>query len=100
MPLYPGDYLKDTIGLTHAQHGAYLLAIMRYWCKGESLTSPELREICGREVNRVQQFFVWEGGRWHHKRVDEELTKSRERMAKASVKARQAAQARWQKVEL
>lgn len=97
MRLYPGDYMRDTIGLTHAQHGAYLLAIMKYWSKGESLTQAEFREVCGRERNRIAQFFVWEGNRWHHKRIDEELAACRERMEKARLKARQAAVARWGK---
>lgn len=77
MPIYVGDYLRDTIGLSHAQHGAYLLSIFKYWSKGESLTDRELREVCGRELNRVSQFYVMEGGRWHHKRIDEELEKER-----------------------
>lgn len=97
MPLYPGDYLKDTIGLSNAQHGAYLLSIMKYWCKGESLTSSELREVCGRDIDRVAQFYVWENNRWHHKRVDDELKASRDRMEKSRLKASNAALARWRK---
>lgn len=97
MPLFPGDYLKDTIGLTKAEHGSYLLSIMKYWCKGESLTAGELREVCGRELNRVSQFYVWENNRWHHKRIDLELEKSRERMEKSKERARNAALSRWKK---
>lgn len=93
MPLYPADYLRDTIGLTHSQHGAYLLTIMKYWIKGEALTQGEFLEACGRSRDRVAQFFVWEGGRWHHKRVDEELAKARDRAARAH----RAAQMRWRK---
>lgn len=43
MPLYIGDYLGDTIGLSNSEHGAYLLSMMAYWRKGESLTPPELK---------------------------------------------------------
>ena len=95
MPLYIGDYMADTIGLTHAQHGAYFLSMMAYWKKGESLTSGELREICGREINRVCQYFTWEGTRWHHKRIDRELAKARAIFNSMSVRGQKGAAARW-----
>ena len=76
MPLYIGDYLRDTIGLTHTQHGAYLLSIFAYWSKGEALTNQELLAITGKEFDRVSMFYVLENDRWHHKRVDIELSKA------------------------
>lgn len=97
MPMFIGDYMANTIGLTHSQHGAYLLSIFKYWLKGESLTSSELREVCGREIDRVSQFFVWEGSRWHHKRVDHELDMARKRMETAREKAMKGVQARRDK---
>lgn len=95
MPLYIGDYLANTIGLTHSQHGAYLLSIFKYWQKGESLTSDELREVAGREVNRVAQFYVWEGNRWHHKRIDQELERARKNVLAKAERGKKGAQARW-----
>lgn len=94
MPLYVGDYLKGTIGLSNAQHGAYLLSMMKYWDKGESLTSNELREVAGRETNRVSQFYIWEGNRWHHKRIDYELGEMRKRIETAREKAMKGVEAR------
>ena len=95
MRLYISDYLNDTIGLTHAQHGAYLLSIMKYWTKGESLTNTEMKEVCGREYRRVVEFYIWEGNRWHHKRIDVELKAMRERVVLWRDRASNAARARW-----
>lgn len=80
MPLYVGDYLKDTTDLSHAEHGAYLLTMLAYWSAGESLPDRRFRSICGKEFERVSEFYSLEGGRWHHKRIDEELAAARERM--------------------
>lgn len=62
--------------MSYAEHGAYLLAIIRYWDKGEALTYAELEETCGAKVDRVCQFFHAEGGKWHHKRIDAELDRA------------------------
>lgn len=94
MPLYWGDYLRDTIGLTHAEHGAYFLSMGAYWTKGEALEMGELRAICGREFERVKRFYVWCDGRWNHKRIDEELKKARDRKEVAREKARKGVEAR------
>ena len=94
MPLYVGDYMADTIGLTTRQHGAYLLSLMAYWQKGEAMTSEELRKICGRDVDRVCRFFVWCDNRWHHKRVDEELAKWADHMDRARAKSLKGVAAR------
>ena len=100
MPLYVGDYMADTIGLTTRQHGAYLLSMFAYWQKGESLTSDELREAAGRDTDRICRFFVLCDGRWHHKRIDAELAKAAEYMRKAREKALLGVAARREKGKL
>lgn len=98
MPLYIGDYLADTIGMTNREHGAYLLSLMAYWKKGESLTPTELRDICGPDTDRICRFYVIEGGRWHHKRVDIELKLARERIEKSHEKAMKMVAARTKSI--
>lgn len=94
MPLYIGDYMADTIGLTKSEHGSYLLSMMAYWKKGESLTSKELNAVCGRDVDRVSQFYIWCESRWHHKRIDAELRKANDKMNAAQAKARKMVEGR------
>jgi uncharacterized protein YdaU (DUF1376 family) len=97
LPFYCGDYLRDTVGLTNAQHGAYLLSIIKYWNKGEALTAHEIRESCGRQSGRVIKFYVLDGGKYHHKRIDCELAKAAANEKAAYAKAVAAAKARWKK---
>lgn len=85
MPLYVGDYLKDTNNLNAEEHGAYLLLIFDIWNAGGSITSdPEDLRIRAR-VSRRRWPAVWyklapkftlTGGRLEHKRVTAELTKA------------------------
>lgn len=98
MPLYIGDYLADTIGLTNAEHGAYLLSLMAYWRKGESLTYAELRAACGKEFDRVSLFYSDVDGRWHHKRIDQELRIAGEKYRAAQAKSMKGVEARKAKV--
>ena len=94
MPLYVADYLRDTRRLTAAEHGAYLLLIMKYWTSGclpeddgqlsriACMTAPEWR----RAKPNVKPFFA-DG--WKHKRIDAEIAKSIELSNKRSEAAKQ-----------
>lgn len=94
MPLYIGDYLRDTVDLSHAEHGAYLLSMMAYWGNGESLPDRRFRSICGKEFERVAEFYSMVDGRWHHKRIDEELESARQRRDAAREKSLKGVAAR------
>lgn len=90
MPLYIGDYLRDTTRLTTMQHGAYLLLIMDYWTNGAppdddavlasiTKTSPEdwakMRQV-------LMPKFEISDGAWHHGRIDAEIEEAQENRRK------------------
>lgn len=90
MPLYIGDYLRDTTRLTTEQHGAYLLLIMDYWTNGPlpdddaALAQVTRLQPSAWKKNRpalVRMFQVIDG-EWHHKRIDEEIENARQFIAK------------------
>lgn len=107
MPLFVGDYLRDTQKLQAEQHGAYLLLIMAAWSDGGSVPDdPEdLAAIARVPLERWQShtsakvlpFFRHEGGRYVHDRVRAELDRARTNVAQKSRAGAAGAAARWQK---
>ena len=95
MPLYVADYLADTGHLTTAEHGAYLLLIMHYWCHGGLPDDDAKLARIVRNTNvewklmRETLFEFFEPG-WKHKRIEAELKRANEKSekAKASIKKR------------
>ena len=85
MPLYVGDYLRDTTRLTLPQHGGYLLLIMDYWISGPLPDDDvQLAAIVRVSVTewqkslrpRLSPFFQISEGRWRHKRIDQEIERA------------------------
>lgn len=82
MPLFIGDYLRDTMDLSTLEHGAYLLLIMHYWQNGSlPETTAGLAKISRLpwstfrdHESRLARFFEQPG--WRHKRIDAELAKA------------------------
>ncbi len=105
MPMFWGDYLKDTGHLSTLEHGAYLLLIGHYWSSGAPLPDDDakLRRIAKVETAAqwkkirptVVSFFQVSRGAWRHRRIDRELTAATKRSADAKAKAERAAKARW-----
>lgn len=100
MPFYIGDYMAATTGLSTEQHGAYMLLLFAYWDKEGPLTDDDAafaqitRLTRGRWIkNRpiLERFFIKKDGLWHHRRVDEELSRVRLK----SEKAKRGATALW-----
>jgi uncharacterized protein YdaU (DUF1376 family) len=98
LPLYVGDYLKDTGSLTIEQHGAYFMLLMRMWSAGGSLPDDDgkLSRLVGVTVKKfkaiwpdLSELFQHADGRITHKRVTLELQKAealREKRAAAGAK--------------
>lgn len=101
MPFYPGDYLRDTIGLTLAQHGAYLLVILAYWSNKGPITESDaraaMRDALQSDCDRIASFFKIESGKWHHKRIDAELRQAKKNRISRTRAATIANKARWGK---
>jgi uncharacterized protein YdaU (DUF1376 family) len=80
MPLFWGDYLRDTRDLSTVQHGAYLLLIGHYWQHGglpsderqiaaiTGLTPGAWRKIAPAIAAKFQND-------WRHPRIDAEIAK-------------------------
>lgn len=108
MPMFWGDYLKDTMHLSTTEHGAYLLLIAHHWNTGKPIpaihsllqnitkTTPHIFKKISPEVLK---FFTLEDGAYHHPRVMEELEIAAENKQSLSERGKKAAAARWQKCD-
>jgi uncharacterized protein YdaU (DUF1376 family) len=90
MPMYVGDYLAKTGHLSTIQHGAYFLLILHYWANGGlPTTDKELMAIARMDADEwasncyaIAKFF---SPTWRHKRLEEELEKSKRVSEKRSL---------------
>jgi uncharacterized protein YdaU (DUF1376 family) len=106
MPLYVGDYLRDTMHLTTVQHGAYMLLLMAAWTRGGELPASDaqlagiarLTPKAWADMKPVlSAFFHISETSWQHGRVDREISKAK-RMTEAKAEAgKKGSQRRWQK---
>lgn len=106
MPLYIGDYLKDTSRLTTLGHGAYLLLLMDYWTSGGPLPDDDeqlaaITRLPVRDWKKLRaslaRFFVIADGLWTQKRADEEIAKKHEISTGRSEVGKAGAAKRWGK---
>jgi uncharacterized protein YdaU (DUF1376 family) len=97
MPLYWGDYFKDTLHLTLEQHGAYLLLIGAYWQRGRALPDDDSFFAAVTKSStkkwkmvrpKVEGFFQISEGHWRHERIEKELLRSSERQKSAIANGR------------
>ena len=103
MPLFVGDYLADTMGLTTEQHGAYLLLLMSYWKNGPlpdddsrlAATCKMTAESWACSKHALASLFDVRDGQWFNRRQDKERKLAAEKKEKSSEKSKAAAEARW-----
>lgn len=108
MPLYIGDYLKDTGHLTAAEHGGYLLLLMHAWTHNGVLENDDfsLRATARldsrdwkRSRDRLLAFFFLTKEGYRHKRIEQELAVSRAKSAQRSVAGKASAEQRQRQRE-
>ena len=87
MPLFWGDYLRDTGHLSPAEHGAYLMLIAHQWTTAKPLPDDDamlarIAKMTAREWRAakrvIEPFFQVKNGEWSHKRVAADLIKAKE----------------------
>jgi uncharacterized protein YdaU (DUF1376 family) len=91
MPLYVGDYLRDTARLSATQHGAYLLLLMDMWNHDGLLPDqPSIMAAIARVDpkswpkvwRKIEPLFYKVDGGWRQKRLQNEVEKAASKSAK------------------
>lgn len=86
MPIYTGDYHRDTRHLTPEEHGIYMLLLMHCWDQKGPVPLDERRQCglvnarSGGEIESMRrvllEFFTRMEDGWYNKRMTEEITKA------------------------
>lgn len=101
MPIYIGDYLADTIGLSYSAHGLYIMLIFSYWRKGRALDKGEVEDVMRHasetDAARIKTYFKIRGEKWFHDRIERELAKALDNRNKRKTSATIASNKRWEK---
>ena len=91
---FPGDYLRDTAGLTHAQHGVYTLLLdYLYSTERRISTVREAYQIVHATTPRqkrntefvLARFFFLVEGQWTNNRFENELSAYRDLICKRKI---------------
>jgi uncharacterized protein YdaU (DUF1376 family) len=100
-PLYHGDYLRDTGDLSAAEHGAYLLLLMRFFAQGP--LPNDIDRLCriaagadaGLVVGIMERYWELVDGKWVNRKM--EAVKQQQEVISGRNKERAitAAKARW-----
>lgn len=105
---YWGDYLRDTMSLSLAEHGAYIKLLAHYYSTGNPIPGDDrmVFRITGAVFPEEQdaaklvltQFFEHDdqANVYRHSRADKEFKRAREQSKKKSEAGRRGAAKRWQ----
>ncbi|HEX2114211.1 MAG TPA: DUF1376 domain-containing protein [Alphaproteobacteria bacterium] len=105
MPLYWGDYHRDTGHLSAAEHGAYLMLLGHYWTTGappadDNAQLARIARMTPQEWRKaratIAAFFDVKNGAWTHGRVEHELARAKAKMERRSKAGKRGAEVRWQ----
>lgn len=107
MPVYIGDFHKDTTDFTTEMVGAYILLCLQHWYKGPPKDDDEtLARICKLSVERFRAirddllfFFEIKDSRWVHHKLQAEYEKWLKNRESRSNAARIAANAKHSKAK-
>lgn len=103
MPFYADDYMADAGFLPTIGHGAYMLLLLNYWQRQEPLPADDftlqgITKLSDADWERLKphlaRFFQEREGKWHHKRVDEEMARAKEKIELARSKGRASGERR------
>jgi len=106
LPLYTGDYLRDTRHLSMCEHGAYLLALTHCWDSKGPMPLDERKQfaiVCARSTDEMEawrrvrnEFFVLMEDGWYQPRMAREIERCEAISAARSGAGRVGANARMQ----
>lgn len=100
-PRHVGDFIKDTVGLSLAERGAYTALLDQYYSSERPIAYAERYRITG-AVSKADKaavdyvmgrYFTEAPDGWHQKRADEEIALYRDRVADA----KRAINTRWER---
>ena len=104
MPMWTGDYLRETSHLSTEEHGAYILLLIHYWAKGGPLPddNKRLANITGLPIKgwtdireTISEFFQVDNEKWVHVRLDEEMRIAKLNMLNKTKRALKGSDGRW-----
>jgi uncharacterized protein YdaU (DUF1376 family) len=105
MPIYWGDYTRDTGHLNATMHGAYMMLIKHYWCTGKPLPDDDAQLWRIATCDSLSQwkkikaiiaaFFLIADGLWRHSRIERELANSTAMTEAKAEAGKKGAAKRW-----